>query len=336
MVDVALHVRIFDANPSDDLVKKRQTAIKEIAAKFIKPNTVSRLLEVANGVALGSRDNGKLPASLAAEVGESITKVSPSFVNEGHDLELSTCAILAIMTAIETGSKSGTLTNADYLAVGTWLAMTSQAGSKNEKFERLRRTLLDLSQDHVLKAASHGRSRVQPPKVPDLATDSANLAKVVEGLKSTIATINSNAVIDREEIDLLWWSITGWSNALGVKYDDAKPHAVAIALGLDAAKRLRRMPTDLHKELVLRRLPEGESLTLARILKELGDDRSRLGAIYGSDSDVVANPEVFPLLNALASGAAGNALKATISMKDLALRALLEGVTFDVISRREV
>ncbi len=336
MVDIALHVRIFEGNPTDDLVKKRQTAIKEIAAKFVKPNTVSRLLSVANGVALGSIDNGKLPPSLATEVGESITKVSPSFVNEGHDLELATCAMLALMTAVETGTKSSNLTNADYLAVGIWLAISLQGGGKNERFERLRQSLLELCRDHVLKAANYGRVRSQPSKITDLAADNSNLGNVVENLKSTIATLYSNAAVDREEIDLLWWSVTGWSDALGAKYADAKPHVAAVALGLDAAKRLRRMPIELHKELVLRRVPEGESLTAVKLVKELGEDRQRLGAVYGSDSDVISNPEVFPLLNALASGSVGSIGKITFSIRDLALRALLEGVTFDVISRREV
>ncbi|TCA74997.1 hypothetical protein E0H62_14870 [Rhizobium leguminosarum bv. viciae] len=336
MVDIALHVRIFEGHPTDELVEKRQTAIKEIAAKFIKPNTVSRLLSVANGVALASRDNGRLPPKLAAEVGESIAKVSPSFVNEGHDLELSTCAMLALITAIETGSKAGTLTGADYLAVGIWSGMSWQPGSQNEKFERLRQALLELSRDHVLKAANTARIRSQPPKAVELSADNSNLGKVVENVRAAVATLTSNAAVDREEIDLLWWSVSGWSNVLGTAYADAKPHAAAVALGLDAAKRLRRMPVELHKALVLRRVPEGDSLSLAQLVERLGDDRTQLGALYGSDADVTTNTEVFPLLNALATGSVEGAGEITLSMSDLALRALLEGVTFDVILRREV
>ena len=336
MVDIALHVRIFEGSPTDELVEKRQTAIREIAGKFVKPNTVARLLSVANGVALASKDNGRLPPELAAEVGDSIAKVSPSFVVEGHDLELSTCAMLAAIMAIETGSKAGTLTATDYLAVGIWSGMSWQSGSKNEKFERLRQLLLGVSRDHVLKAAQAARIRTQPAKAAELAADNTNLGKVVENLRSAVATLAANASVDREEIDLLWWSISGWSDVLGMKYTDAKPHAAAIALGLDAAKRLRRMPLELHKTLVLRRVPEGQSLSLTELVKVLGDDCIRLGAIYGKDAEVTSNAEVFPLLNALASGSFKGKSKAVLSMSDLALRALLEGVTFDVLSRREV
>ncbi len=334
MVDIALHIRIFEGSPTDDFVKKRQTAIREIAGKFIKPNTTSRLLSVANGVSLAAKDAGALPADLAAEIGESISKVSPSFVLEGHDLELTTCAMLAAISAIETGSKSGTLTAADYIAVGIWLGLSWQSASKNEKFERLRQALLEVAREHVLRAAMASRTRSQPAKPVELAADNSNLAKVIENLRSVSITLNSNAVIDREELDLLWWSIAGWSDVLDNRYADVSPHAAAVALGLDAAKRLRRMPVELHKVLVLRRVPESEGVALGALAEALGDDRVRLGAAYGNNTDVISNPEVFPLLNALASGVAKS--ENVLSTSDLALRALLEGVACDVIYRREV
>lgn len=334
-LDIAPHVRIFEASPTDDFVMKRQAAIKEIAGKFIKPNTVERLLSVANAVVLASNVGGKLPPDLANEVATSIIKVSPSFVAEGHDLELSTCAMLAVINAIQTGNKAGTLTNTDYLAVGIWSGMSWQPGSSNESFERLRKILLDLSRSHVLKAAAVGRVRSQPAKAVDLAADNANLGLVVNSLRSAVNTLVANAAVDREEIDLLWWSISGWSDVLGIKYDEAKPHTAAVALGLDAAKRLRRMPVELHKALVLRRVPQSESVTLLQLVKALGDDRPILGERFGTSTLVTQNPVVFPLLNVLASGSAKGAGKATLSMSDLASRALLEAVTFDVVERRE-
>ncbi|BCH33411.1 hypothetical protein MesoLjLc_53410 [Mesorhizobium sp. L-8-10] len=336
MLDIAPHVRIFEGSPTDEFVTKRQTAIKDIAAKFIKPNHIARLLSVANGVVLASKEGGKLPPELAAEVAASITKVSPSFVAEEHDLELSTCAMLAAINAIVTGSKAGTITTSDYLAVGIWSGMSWQTGNRNGGFERLRKLLLDLSRDHVLKAAKLGRVRSKPTKAVALAEDNSNLGKVVENLRFVVDTLTANAAVDREEIDLLWWSISGWSDVLSMKYSDAKPHAAAIALGLDAAKRLRRMPVDLHKALVLRRVPEGESLSFAQLVKALGDDCVRLGAGYGNETLVTENTQVFPLLNVLASGSAKGIGKGIFSISDLASRALLEAVTFDVVDRREV
>jgi hypothetical protein len=336
MVDIGPHIRIFEPSPTDEFVTKRQAAIKDIAAKFVKPNQVDRLLSVANGVALASSDGGKMPADLAAEVTASITAVSPSFVADGHDLEITVCAMLAISTAIQSGAKTGMLTNADYLAVGLWSGMSWLPGSRNEAFERLRSLLLDQSRQHVLKAGTLGRTRASPPRPVQLTAENENLSKVVDNLRSTIERLTTNAAVDREEIDLLWWSIAGWSDVLENRYVDLQPHAAAIALGLDAAKRLRRMPLDLHKALVLRRVPEAESLTLTQLVKTLGDDRGKLGVLFGTEALVVENPHVFPLLGVLASGSVKGSGKGRYSPSDLASRALLEAVTFDVINRREV
>lgn len=333
MVDIAPHIRIFNNAPTDEFVTKRQAAIKEIAGKYFKQNFVPNLVSVANGVVCASCDGSELPAPLAGEVAASISKVSPSFVVEGNGLELSTCAMLAAIVAIETGTKAGTLTAPDYLAAGIWSGLSWQLGTADVRLERLRQLLLDTARKHVLQAAEVARSRSAPAKPVALAEDNSNLKKVVENLRSTVETLTSNATVDREEIDLLWWSIAGWSDVLGIKYSDAKAHAAAIALGLDGAKRLRRMPLDLHKSLVLRRVPEGDRLSLAQIVEALGDDRASLSVRF-DEPLVTANPYVFPILNMLVSGSTTGT--GTLSISDLAARTLLEAVTFDAVERRGV
>lgn len=336
MIDIAPHVRIFEGSPTDEFVTKRQTAIKDISKKFTKSNNISHLLSVADGLVRASKDDDELPAELASEVAASLVKVSPSFVAEGHGLEISTCALLAAINSIETGSKSGTLTHADYLAAGLWSGMSLNAGSKNASFERLRGLLLHTARDHVLKTAEFGRVRSSPEKIESLTDDRTNLEAVINNLRSAVDTLTANATVDREEIDLLWWSISGWSDILNAKYSAAQPHSAAIALGLDAAKRLRRMPGDLHKALVLRRVPEGDSLSLTELIDILGDDCALLGARFSGSKMVTDNDQVFPLLNALVTRNANGMSNIKLSINDLAARALLESVTFDVIYRREV
>lgn len=331
MVEIAPHIRIFNNDPTDEFVTKRQAAIKEIAGKFFKQNFVPNLVSVANGVVCASRDGNELPTALAAEIAASISKVSPSFVAEGHELELSTCAMLAAIVAIETGTKAGTLTAPDYLAAGIWSGLSWQLGTADVRLERLRQLLLETSRSHVLQAAEWARGRSTPAKPVVLSDDNSNLKKVVENLRSAVDTLSSNAAVDREEIDLLWWSIAGWSDILGMRYADAKPHAAALALGLDGAKRLRRMPIELHKALVLRRVPEGDSMSLPQIVEALGADRALLSARF-NEPLVTSNPYVFPILNMLVSGSTTET--GTLLISDLAARALLEAVTFDVVERR--
>jgi hypothetical protein len=337
MVDIAPHIRIFENSPSDEFVTKRRSSVKDLAGKFVKPYKLSRVFSIANGLTLATKEGGALQSQLAGEVSASIAKYSSAFVAEGHELELLTCAMLAAVQAIENAPKSEDLSAQDHLAAGIWLGFAWQPTNANERLERLRELLLDVSRSHVLKVAELGRERQDLPEQLELAADNANLSNVLKNIQLTNSTLASNAIVDREEIDLLWWSISGWSDVLGAKYADARPHAAAIALGLDAAKRLRHMPMEVHKSLILRRLPSGEKLTLSGVIDALADDCALLGKLYKEDSDVTSNPYIFPLLNSLASGsdvaAAGTR---EFSLADLAVRALLEAVTADVITRSGV
>ncbi len=333
MVEISPFIRIFEGNPSDEFVTKRHAAVKDIAQKFSKPNTTNRLMEVANAVCVVARSPELIPAVLSKEIETSLVKASPSFVAEGHTLEMATCALLAALTVIET-NKGGTLNAADFMSMGIWSGLSLQPGSSNELFERLRMQLLDTAKAHILKSAKTARIRKAPADLVELAAGGANLAGVVDNLGSIVTTLTLNAAVDREEIDLLWWSISGWSQTLGRKYSDAEKYAAALALGIDASKHLRRMPDELHKALVLRRVPEGDPLPLTQIVTVVAPLRQLLAARFMDNTDVAKNPEIFPLLNALTTGDAGSAGDISLSMHDLALRALLEGIAVDVITRR--
>jgi hypothetical protein len=51
MADVATHVRIFDPDPSDDLVTKRTAVVKDLAAKLVNDRDIDALIAVADGIA---------------------------------------------------------------------------------------------------------------------------------------------------------------------------------------------------------------------------------------------------------------------------------------------
>jgi len=246
---------------------------------------------------------------------------------------MATCALLAAITLIET-NKSATLNAADFVSMGVWSGLSMQPGSSNELFERLRTQLLETARTHVMKSAKRQRVRAAPPDLVELTAGGANIADVVKNLGSIVETLTSNAAVDREEIDLLWWSISGWSETLGMRYSEADKSSAAIAMGLDAAKHLRRMPDELHKALVLRRVPGGTDQSLANVVTAVSPCRELLASRFKDHHDVTNNPEAFPLLNALINGDAGDLGGTSVSMDDLALRALLEGIAFDVIARR--
>lgn len=54
MTDIARHIRIFDKEPSDELVQKRTAAISSIAQQFGKLKTVQDILRLVDDLASGT------------------------------------------------------------------------------------------------------------------------------------------------------------------------------------------------------------------------------------------------------------------------------------------
>ena len=97
-----------------------------------------------------------------------------------------------------------------------------------------------------------------------------------------------------------------------------------VALAIEAAVHLRRLPADLHYELVLRTVDKDPELDLKELTKVIGEDRAKLVEAFETDR-AVRHSSVFPLLNALTSGqidVAGAGRKRKTS--DWAAQALLE------------
>lgn len=337
MVDVAQHIRIFEASPTDDFVTKRKAAIKEISSKLIASRNFRDLLEMANAVVIAARFDKDLALELANEATAAIKKQSQAFVQEGRALELSTCILLAAITALESRAKTKVLNARDFLSVGIWLGMSMQPESENLRIEALRAELLDVARQYALKAAKDERARSEIGEIPDLTEDKGNLATVLSSLKETVQTLSTNAAIDHEEIDFLWWSISSWSTSLKRQYSEAEPYVAALALGIDGARRLRRMPLEYHKELILRRLPDADPIEMEALAKVLGEDRQSLIDSIPGHSVAKSNPEVFPLAFTILTGESPpNGPRQALEVSDWTKRAMLECTALGVINRQGV
>ncbi len=337
MVDIAQHVRIFDQKPADELIPKRKAAIKEIAGKLIAPKTVDALFRMSNDLVIAARFDKKLPEDLAESATTSIKKQSQAFVREGRDIELSTTLLLAALTAIETGGKQGQLDHLDFLATGLWLGLSMQPPSKDARVEALRSELLTAARKYVLAGAENSRERKAPALGAELETGNTNLGLVIGNLRSSIDRLNKNAVVDREEIDFLWWSVSNWSATLDKPYGEAEPYAAAIALGLDGAARLRRLPLEMHKYLVTRRVREAEPLALSALIKAVDADLAALSGSVPAVSVAKDNPEVFPLMSSLITGSPSKAIsKDPRSVRDWSKRALMEAASLGIIHQHGV
>jgi hypothetical protein len=338
MTHVATWIRIFSANPSDELVEKRTAAIGEIAKIIGAERNVVELLRYGNDLAIAVQKGGSLSKSLTGMIEGAIRKSSTAFVADDRTkLEMLVCGLAGAlqMLASATPTPRGSTSIADLLSYGLWSALSFQKPRTEANLEKLRGELMAAAQHQCIRAANESRKRV-PVADPDfeLVTkkkddapaeiDAETLNQELQLFGTAIADLKANAVIDREEIDLLWWVISDWSTLLRRRFSTEEGAVAAVASGIEAGRLVRRIPAEAHRHLVLRNVPASKDLSLQELVNAIGDDRAALVLTEGQTL-ISQYPMVFPLSSALTTGTANDA-KAKIKrpIGDWADRALLE------------
>lgn len=139
--------------------------------------------------------------------------------------------------------------------------------------------------------------------------------------------------MDREEIDLLWWVLSDWSNLLNRKLSSSNGVSDAIFAGIEAGLLMRRLPSESHKHLVLQRIKDDQQLTLKQLVEAIGDDARGVSAQFSENSILKASNRVFPLLSALSDQNSGrHKTSRSLPLSDWASRALLESSILHVAS----
>jgi len=327
MADVAKHVRIFEAVPTDDFVTKRIVVAKDLGAKFLKDKNIDVLLGVVDGVAQACTPGGAMPEGLASTVEGAIRAQSTSFVSGGNEIQLVTMALLGLDHAISTSVPAVTLSIGDVLATGAWLALSLQPPSGDPKLEELRQEVLAAGRALSLASASHARIRraVEDVKIEAFAEDFSDASpKIIAGLKGPVGALRENAILDREEIDFLWWAMGDYSTLMAQRLSSLSAPSAALAAGWDAAQILRRLPAEAHRHVVLRHVREYEPLALNAISAALGSDVEKFGSGL-TDGRIAKFPAIFALMATIAKIAEAPAGSGkTAALAEWAGRALLE------------
>ncbi len=337
MIDIATYVRIFDPAPSDDLVEKRTSAINDLKDEFIsKIAPVNDIIALSNNAALALTINGSLSDDLANKIEETIRKYSPAFVRKEHENEMLVCILISLLLHVKSAKPStGGLTRMDVIATALWSALSFQPALSDLKLEALRADIMKSSQALTLASAGNARNRLTVPDFSVSATAEINafVTSFKPGTDKTIAALRANALLDREEIDLLWWLLSDWSELLEERFSTMPADVAAVLRGIEVGQKLRKLPAEAHKHLVLRNVAADTHLSLTELIKSLGDRRIDIAKVLtGNSVNMLSQyPAVFPLLSALHTGqtkVAGFNVKRSI--RDWGARALLEASIFFV------
>lgn len=328
MDKIAVHMRISGVTVSDDDVNSRLTAATSLAKKWGKETTISKIVSKAADVAESLGGDGNPSPTLGGEIQTAIQKKSSSFLYEERPLDVSICAGMAMVSILGTSPGDNGWSICDLYATALWSTLAYQPALESERRENLRREVLEKASDWAAISSGKARERadVPDPSTVQITIDASNVvtSNFNQAMTSTVDALRRNAALDREELDFLWWAQLNRSRLLNRQLSEIAEPTRIIAAGIEGAKMLRRLPCEVHREIVLRTLDQDLELDLAEILAAVGDDRAALATPF-IEGSVAAHPTVFPLLHALATGevdGSGAAVKRRVS--EWGERALLE------------
>lgn len=308
MIDIAKYIRIFEADPDDDFVIKRQTALNAIAAKLSEIDTFDGLMTLAQIVTDSIYDPELLDGEISSDIEQAVKAESPAFLAEGNELQIAMMMAVGVLEIIsEAEPTSGPASRADYLALAIWSGLSFNKPLSNPKIESLRQELLSKSSDLFLSSAEKSRQRLSASKM-------------------TIKILSANAALDREELDILWWVFDGWSNLAKARLSMLSECSASIIAAFEVASRLRRIPAEAHRQLSMRYISDNASLSLKEVIVGLDDEVNPLSKAYQDETLAHDNPRILPLMHAIVQGKeAMNGMHMSLSVTDWTTRALIEG-----------
>jgi hypothetical protein len=328
MADVARHIRIFDKEPSDDLVNKRSKTVAAMAETFLELESYDDYFQVAEDIAHTLESEGfRVPDNRAIEVEQAIRAESSAFDREGQDLQILTCLMLAALKATKDAQPTATgWSRPEIVAVSIWLSLGTQTPRTEPKVEALRAELVEASRSLINRSADTSRSRAAIPdpavKITEF-TDAKVAASVNEGLMKSIETLRQNAALDREELDMLWWTLGDWRTLQQQPFRQLSMQVAAVTAGIEGSNLLRRLPSEGHKHLVLRHVVDDSERSAVELVASLGGDAKPIRDAYSQQGYVKKFPHVFRLL-ATISGE--NVDTQSLGNRSWGARAMLEAI----------
>ncbi|WP_295551229.1 GTPase-associated system all-helical protein GASH [uncultured Pseudacidovorax sp.] len=301
MNKLAVYIRIAKPEPTDGDVESRQAAVNTLVESW-KLNTDLRDLISRAGELAGALHADSLPSSrLGSEVEAAIQPHSASYVYTEYPLEVGICAAVAAGKLVQPDRDWVGTTRIDFFAAALWSALAYQVPVKDGRRETLRRDLMEACRVRTMWAAKLARERLDVPDIDD-GEDEDGSVTFREAATEAIENLKHNAVMDREELDVMWWAQLRRSRLLAKSLDKLDEPVGLVACAIEAAQLLKALPAEVHRDLVLRTVDVDPELHHIGLLEILGADRPKLAAVYAASDIVQSYPTVFPILHSLKVG----------------------------------
>lgn len=302
MAEIAKYVRIFNANPADDFVAKRVLAVNAIEAAIKKKVSTNEILEFANGLVSAIEQPEQTNAVVNGVSVAALKKNSAAFVPDDEQLQLLTCTLVAVIQYLEKAKAYAQKPNPEFiLAVALWSGLSFQKPIQNqEKLESLRLEVLQTATKIAQDIAHTSRNRKETkPRTPITAPAANTFAAFVTDLEASYGKLvdayRTNALLDREEIDILWWILGGWSSLCKLQISSLNPIQSVLVSSIEIGKLLQRFPATAHTHLVCKGLAQGDEYNAQEVLEQLGALREKLIINYDTKEVTRHFPKIFPV-----------------------------------------
>ena len=327
---MAKYIRIFLPDPQDEDVAKRNRAVADIQSWIEGLASPTEVIGVASSLSEAIA-GGLLAEWIVSAVEKAIGDQSEAFVRDGQDLQIKVCAMVAALAFVRAKPVAANgWEAADALAAALWSALSFQIPVAEEAIELLRQELLEASRRRVAEVSFAARVRAEVPEVGLLTIPEADVAgsKANQAYKKATAPVikvlRENAELDREELEFLWWVLSDWSDELDLSLAEFQGAARAVVAGIGGAMKLRKLPANGHRNVVMRSIDLGGDKLLGEVIVEIGAHGARLVGSF-VPCGLLKSVMVFPLLSALAGSAeAIPGAEVRRSARDWGARALLE------------
>ena len=217
MDNLARHMRISGVAVSDNDVESRKAAVKSLATLWGKQNKVASIVSLAADIAVALGGNGDPSQELGEQVQASIQKKAPAFLYDERPLDVGVCCGMAMISILSGAVGNNGWTIPVIYAASLWSALSYQPALPDERREILRLEILEKAANYYAVSAEKARERIHvpdPAEVDITVEDDVVTNNFPEAIKYTIEALRRNAVLDREELDFLWWVQLGHSRLL--------------------------------------------------------------------------------------------------------------------------
>jgi hypothetical protein len=311
MENLAVHMRIIGSQVSNDDVDTRQSAITDLSSVWLEKRSVEQCLATATGIARALHDDVP-PAALGAEVQTAVQKYASAFLYKESPFEVGIVAGMALIEIAKTNPRpTSEFTTSEVLAAAVWSSLSYQQPLAETRREALRSEALKAAEGYVTRSAEASRARSPVGDFEKLVitlaapanTEGTASSNFEKASSATITALRRNAALDREELEFLWWAQLSRSRLIGKQLTSLAEPVRLVAAGIEGSAHLRRLPCEVHRDIVLKTLDRDPELDLKKLLSTIGTDREKIGGQY-ADGMATKWPDVFPLLSALATGEA--------------------------------